>query len=369
MSEMKKIFVINLGSTSSKIAYCENDKIVKQVELQHDTKELRALGGSAEKITEFFGKHVDKFIEESGIRMEEMDAIAVRGIGKGGSYHHGAYLLTPEVVKDGTSGPVGHVGLLSSTARGGSLSQKFNIPAYLYDVVPTDEVDDITRITGVAGYNRHIASHTLNMRAAARKAAEQMGKKLEDVNLIIAHMGGGFGSVAIHNGTIVDTNSAEEGSFTPERPGRINSSLVSALYTDPSYTKEDINRILKKDVGLYGYLGTSNCIEVEQRIADGDEKAKRVYEAMAYQVSKDICGMCAILCGKVDAVVLTGGIAHSKLFTGWIEERVKFIAPVIRMAGAFEIEALAGGVTRVLNGEEAVNDYNAVKDYVMFNKE
>lgn len=368
MSEIRKIFVINLGSTSSKIAYCENDTIVKQIELQHDTKELRALG-TAEKITEFFGKFVDKFIQESGIRMEDMDAIAVRGIGKGGSYHHGAYLLTPEVVQDGTGGPVGHVGLFASTALGGKLSRQYNIPAYLYDVVPTDEVDDITRITGIAGYNRHIASHTLNMRAVARKTAEQMGKKLEDVNLIIAHMGGGFGTVAIHNGTIVDTNSAEEGSFTPERPGKISPSLLTALYTDPSYSKEEINRILKKDVGLYGHLGTSNCIEVEQRITAGDEKAKRVYEAMAYQVSKDICGMCAILCGKVDAVVLTGGIAHSMMFTDWISERVSFIAPVIRVPGAFEIEALAGGVTRVLNGEEEVNDYSKVKDYVMFNKE
>lgn len=368
MSDIKKIFVINLGSTSSKIAYCENDKIVKQVELQHDTKELRALG-TAEKITEFFGKFVDKFIEESGIRMEDMDAIAVRGIGKGGSYRHGAYLLTPEAVKDGTSGPVGHVGLFASTALGGKLSQQYNIPAYLYDVVPTDEVDDITRITGIAKYNRHVASHTLNMRAAARKAAEQLGKKLEDVNLIIAHMGGGFGTAAIHNGTIIETNSAEEGSFTPERPGKIAPSLMTALYTNPAFSKDEINRILKKDVGMYGHLGTSNCIEVEKRIADGDEKAKRVYEAMAYQVSKDICGMGAILCGKVDAVVLTGGIAHSKMFTDWITERVSFLAPVIRMPGAFEIEALAGGVTRVLNGEEQANDYSQVKDYVMFSEE
>lgn len=365
MAEVRKIFVINLGSTSSKIAYCENDTIVKQMELQHDTKELRALK-SAETVKEFFGKYVDQFIEESGIKMEELDAIAVRGIGKSGSYHHGAYQLTPQVVSDCCSGPIGHVGLFSSTAIGGALAEKYHLPAYLYDVVPTDEVLDIARITGVAGYQRHIASHTLNCRAVAIRVAQQMGMDPNNASFVITHMGGGFGTLAYKNGRIIETYSAEEGSFTPERPGRINSSLITALYSDPKYTAQDITRILKKDVGLYGYLGTSNCIEIEQRISNGDEKAKLVYEAMAYQVSKDIAAMGAVFCGKIDAIILTGGVAHSKLFTGWISERIGYLAPVKIMAGAFEIEALAGGVTRVLNGEEAVNDYNDVKDYVMF---
>lgn len=365
MAAVRKIFVINLGSTSSKIAYCENATIVKQLELQHDTKELRGLK-TKESLMNFFGKYVDQFIEESGIKMEEMDAIAVRGIGKGGSYHHGAYQLTPQVVSDCCSGPIGHVGLFSSTAIGGALAEKYHLPAYLYDVVPTDEVLDIARITGIAGYQRHIASHTLNCRAVAIRVAEQLGMDPNHASFIITHMGGGFGTIAYRDGTIIDTYSAEEGSFTPERPGRVNSSLVAALYSDPKYSEQEINRILKKDVGLYGYLGTSNCIEIEKRIAEGDKKAKLVYEAMAYNVSKDIASLGAVFCGKVDAIILTGGVAHSKLFTGWITERVGYLAPVKVMAGAFEIEALAGGVTRVLNGEEAVNDYNEVKDYVMF---
>jgi len=365
MAELRKIFVINLGSTSSKIAYCENNKIVKQLELQHDTKELRALK-TPEDVLGFFGKYVDEFIAKEGINMEEMDAIAVRGIGKNGSYHHGAYKLIPQVLKDLTSGPIGHVGLYSSTVLGGGLAEKYNKPAYLYDVVPTDEVMDIARITGIANYQRHIASHTLNTRAVAIKTANEMGLDPNHASFIITHMGGGFGTMAYKDGTIVETYSAEEGSFTPERPGRVNSSLVAALYSDPKFTKEDINRILKKDVGLYGYLGTSNCIEIEKRIAEGDKKAELVYKAMAYQVSKDICSLGAVFCGKMDAIILTGGVAHSKLFTGWITERVGFMAPVKLQPGAFEIEALAGGVTRVLNGEEQANDYNDVPDYVMF---
>ena len=368
MENLRKILVINLGSTSSKIAYCENDRIVQQVELQHDTKLLRALKG-AEEITAFFGKAVEDFISDAGIDLSALDAIAVRGIGKSGSYRHGAYRLTPELLSDVTSGPVGHIGLYSSTVIGGRLSEKYGVPAFLYDVVPTDEVLPIARITGVAHYQRHIASHTLNCRAVARKVAEEMGRDPNSVSFIITHMGGGFGTLAYRDGTIVETYSAEEGSFTPERPGRIASSLVQELYSDPKYTPEEIRRILKKDVGLYGWLGTSNCVEVERRIAEGDEKAKLVYEAMAYQVSKDICSLGAVFCGKVDAIILTGGIAHSKLFTGWIEERVGFLAPVKRMPGAFEIEALAGGVTRVLNGLEPLNDYSDVKAYAMFKED
>lgn len=365
MGESKKILVINLGSTSSKVAYCEDEKVVKQVELSHDTKQLRALS-TPEDVAGFYGKYVDEFIANSGVVMEELDAIAVRGIGKEGCYRHGAYRLDTQVLTDCCSGKMGHMGLFSSTVIGGRLAQKYNIPAFLYDVVPTDEVLDIARINGIAGFNRRIASHTLNCRAVARKVAEQMGLDPNHARFIIAHMGGGFGTMAYQDGVIVETYSAEEGSFTPERPGRIPSSLMTALYTDPAYTKEDIQRILKKETGMYGHLGTSNCIEVEKRIAAGDEKAKLVYQAMAYQISKDICSLGAVFCGKMDAIILTGGVAHSKLFTGWIEERVGFMAPVKRMPGAFEIEALAGGVARVLKGEEAVNDYNEVKNYKMF---
>ena len=368
MEKVKKILVINLGSTSSKIAYCENETIIRQTELKHDTKQIRALK-NAEDVTAFFGKDLDDFIRGEGIDMAALDAVAVRGVGKFGSYRHGAYRLTKQLLDDVTGGPVGHVGLYASTVLGGRLAEQYGIPAFLYDVVPTDEVMPIARITGIAHYQRHIASHTLNCRAVARKTAKEMGKDPYHVNFIVTHMGGGFGTMAYRDGIIVETYSAEEGSFTPERPGRIASGLLTALYTDPAYTPEDIRRILKKDVGLYGWLGTSDCVEVEKRIAAGDEKAKLVYEAMAYQISKDICSLGAVFCGKVDAIILTGGIAHSEMITGWIEERVGFLAPVKRVPGSFEIEALAGGVTRVLNGEEPVNDYDDVKPYKMFQED
>ena len=217
METAKRILVINLGSTSSKIAYCENADVVRQVELQHDTKVLRALKG-AQEITAFFGKVVADFIRDAALEMSKLDAIAVRGMGKSGSYRHGAYRLTPELLADVISAPIGHVGLYASTVIGGKLSAQYGVPAFLYDVVPTDEIMDIARITGVARYQRNVASHTLNCRAVARRVAEEMGRDPEHVSFIITHMGGGFGTLAYRDGSIVETYSAEEGSFTPSAP-------------------------------------------------------------------------------------------------------------------------------------------------------
>jgi butyrate kinase len=359
MSKTWNIFVINMGSTSSKVAYCQNDTIVKKTEVPHDTKELRALK-TPESIVSFYKRVVARFMEENNIDLKKMDAFAIRGVGKMASYRHGAYLLTPQVAADCAAGPLGHIGLFASTMIGNELSQKYNIPAYLYDVVPTNEVPEMACITGIPGYRRRIASHTLNCRATARKVAEQMGRDPHHSSFIVTHLGGGFCTLVYKDGIIIETYSAEEGSFTPERAGRIPSAFLIDLFSNPSYTEEDINRILKKDVGLYGHLGTSNCVEIEKRIREGDKKAKIVYEAMAYQVSKDISSLGAVVCGKVDAVILTGGISHSALFTGMIKERVEYLAPVIVVPGSMEMEALAGGITRVLSGEEPVNDYAEV---------
>ena len=360
MEKTWNILVLNLGSTSSKVAYCQNAKIIKEVEEQHDMKELRALK-TPDTVIPYYRRIIDKFIEELPIPMSEMDAIAVRGNGKFGAYKHGAYRLTPDMVDQKKNGGViGHKGLFSSTVIGSALSEEHNIPAYLYDVVPVDEMPLVATITGIADYRRKGASHTLNCRAVAYKVAKEMGKDPNKATFLISHMGGGFTTLLYKDGIIADTFSAEEGSFTPERVGKVNMSFMSDfLKSNPSPEEED--RVLRRDVGIYGHLGTSDCREVERRIAAGDKKAEVVYQAMAYLISKDLGAMAAAACGKVDAIILTGGIAHSKMITGWIEEHVGFIAPVVVVPGAMEMEALAGGITRVLNGEEAVNDYAEVR--------
>ena len=242
---MKRILVINLGSTSSKLALCEDTTVVKERTFHHDTKRLHAMHG-AEEIAAFFGDVVGTFLRGEGVDMFSVDALAVRGMGKNGSYRHGAYLLTKQVLDDCFSGPILHVGLFASTVIGAKLSRAYGIPAYLYDVVFTDEILPIARITGVPYYRRNVASHTLNCRAAARMAAEQMGKRLEDTRFIVSHLGGGFGTMALEGGVIIDTYSAEEGSFTPERAGRVPQGLVAALYSDPDRSPEELRRILKE---------------------------------------------------------------------------------------------------------------------------
>ena len=360
MDKNYNILVLNLGSTSSKVAFFQGDKCVKKLERSYDMKELRALKTN-DAVLDYYGKIIFDFIDSLDVPMEQMDGIAVRGSGKWGGYKHGAYRLTPEMGEEMyNTSKAGHKGLFTSTVVGARLSAKYNVPAYLYDVVPVDELPLIATINGIQNYRRRGGSHTLNCRAVAIKTAKDMGKDFEHSTWIVSHLGGGFTTCIIQDNRIIESYNAEEGSFTPERIGRVPGSFLTQLYTDPKMSREEIDRILRVDCGLYGHLGTSSGIEIEKRIAAGDKKAEIVYQAMAYQISKDIGALGAVASGRVDGIILTGGLAHSDMLTGWITERVKFIAPVVRVPGGMEMEALAGGVARVLAGEEAVNDYDEV---------
>lgn len=359
MAEKIKILVINMGSTSSQVAYCENTEVIAQREWAHKSEEIKSLE-TVDDIVAFRKKFLFQFLEENNLKVSDMNAIAARGVGTFGSYKHGAYLLTPEIGADARAGG-GHQGLMSSTVIGDELSRQYGIPAYLYDVVPVDEIEDVARVSGIPNHRRKAGSHTLNGRAVAMKTAEKLGKKYEEGTFIVCHIGGGVGTMCHHNGRIIETYSAEEGSFTPERAGRVPAEVLRKVYSDRNLSPKDVRQMLNVNVGIYGHLGTNDCREVEKMIANGDKKAELVYRAMAYQLSSNIGAISTCVCGKVDAIVLTGGVARSKMLTGWITERVSFIAPVHIVPGAMEIEALAGGVTRVLNGEEGVNDYAEVK--------
>ncbi len=366
MENKYKILIINLGSTSSKLAVSESEKIVVEKEYSHSPSELKAIETKQDSVA-FRKKIVFEFLDESKTDIHSLDAIAVRGLGKSVGYKHGAYLLSPQLGDDCRNGAGGHAGLYAGTVIGDELSREYSIPAYLYDVISTDEIYQKARVCGIKDYRRKCRTHTLNGRATARKAAQQLGLDFENSTFIICHMGGGNGTMCVKNGVIVDAYSAEEGSFSPERAGRVPEDFLMDVYTNSDNSPADIKRLLKKEVGIYGHLATSDCREVEKRINEGDKKAKLVYEAMAYQLSKDIGAMASVAKGKVDAVVLTGGVAHSKMFTDMISENVSFIAKVMVMPGAMEMEALAMGITRVLNKEEGLNDYNeALKAHTLF---
>jgi len=237
------------------------------------------------------------------------------------------------------------------------IAGELGIPAYIYDGISVDEFEDIARISGMPAIERHSLVHTLNMRAVAIKTAAAIGRHYADLNLIVAHLGGGI-TISVHRqGKMIDIVSDDEGPFSPERAGRVPCQQLVDLCFSGQYDHRTVVRMMRGNGGLVAYLGTTDAIEVEKRIAGGDQKAELVYQAMAYQVAKGIGELATVVNGKVDAIILTGGLAHSKMLTGWIAARVEFIAPVRIVPGENELEALAHGVYRVMAGEEAAHEF------------
>ena len=236
------------------------------------------------------------------------------------------------------------------------IAKEVGINAYIYDSVAVDELKDIARITGIKEIKRKSLVHALNMRAVAIKTAKDMNKDYNDITAIVAHIGGGI-SLSVHqNGKMIDIVSDDEGPFSPERSGRIPcKDLVSLTYKIDAPT---MKKKLRGKGGIVSLLGTNNALEVEEMIKQGDKQAELVYEAMAYQIAKSIGELATVVNGKVDYIILTGGIAYSKMITSWITNRVEFIAPVIISAGENELESLAMGTLRVLKGEEEAKEYN-----------
>jgi len=204
---------------------------------------------------------------------------------------------------------------------------------------------------------RSSTSHVLNSRAMAMKAAAKLNRDFSDMNFVVAHMGGGVSLSVYEKGHLVDIISDDEGPFSPERSGRVHCRLLVNLCFSGQYDKKAINKMLSGNGGLKGYLGTVDAREVEKMIENGNEEARLIYEAMAYQIAKGIGELATVVKGKVDAIILTGGIAYSKMMTGWIIERVESIAPVEIMPGENEMESLAMGTLRVLRGEEEARNY------------
>lgn len=236
------------------------------------------------------------------------------------------------------------------------------IPAFIVDPVVVDEMEPLARLTGMPELERHSIFHALNQKAVARKASLALGLSYGETSLVVAHLGGGISVGAHHRGRVVDVNNALDGDgpFSPERSGGLPAGGLLRLCFGGEYSREDLHRKLVGRGGLLAYLGTHDGREVEERIDKGDREARLVYQGLAYQVAKEIGGAAAVLGGRLQAVVLTGGLAHSRRLVGWIEERVAFLGPVLVYPGEEEMEALAQGGLRVLSGEEEARAYPPV---------
>ena len=353
----RKILTINPGSTSTKIALFEEENQVMSVKLSHTVEDLKPF----EKIydqTEYRRKMIMEVLEEKGVNPSEITAISARG-GNMQPVVGGTYMVNEQMLEDLKVGVMGQHASNLGGIIANAIAKPLGISAYVVDPVIVDEMAPIAKISGTPDIARKAKDHPLNQKAVSRKIAEQMGGKYEDYNFIVAHTGGGI-SIGVHEkGKIIDTNNCLDGDgpMSPERSGGVPFfSLVEICYSG-KYTKEELRKRLVGGGGLAAYLGTNDAIEVTKMIEGGDEHAKLVFEAMAYQVAKEIGAGAAVLKGKVDRIIITGGLAYSKMLMDWITERVEFIAPVELYPGELEMDALALGVLRVLDGNEPLQQY------------
>lgn len=352
-----KQLIINPGSTSTKIGvYYDNDAVLVET-LRHSAEEIGNFKGIYDQLS-FRENVILKVLKERNIRIEELDAVVGRG-GllkpiEGGTYSVNDAMLTD--LKAGVQGQ--HASNLGGIIAKG-IAEGLKIPAFIVDPVVVDEMDDIARVSGMPEIERKSIFHALNQKAIAKKYAKETGVEYEKLNLIVVHLGGGI-SVGAHKlGRVVDVNNAldGEGPFSPERAGGLPVGDLVNLCFSGRYTKEEMKKKLNGKGGMVAYLGTNDARKAQEKADAGDNQAKLVVDAMAYQVAKEIGKCAAVLKGKVDAILLTGGIAYSKYVVNYITERVEFISQVVVYPGEDELLALAEGGLRVLKGEETAKEY------------
>ncbi|HAX40312.1 MAG TPA: butyrate kinase [Clostridiales bacterium] len=346
-----RILVINPGATSTKIAVYEEDTEVFSTSLSHAPEELSGLLRVVDQLSLREGL-VRNALAEAGYTPARFDAVVSRG----GLVRHipsGTYEIDDQVIHDIYNPPFGEHASSLGPLIARSIAAEAQIPAYLVDPVSVDELQPLARVSGLSGMERESFFHALNQKAVARKAAADLGKPYEALNLIVAHLGGGVSVAAHEKGRVVDVfNVKDEGSFSLDRAGSLPvNALVNLCFS--GVTKQEIKHRLSFEAGVFSYLGTRDFREVQQRMLEGDEKASLVYRAMAYQHAKDIGAMAAVLRYSVDAIIFTGGIAHSERFCSEISGYVEKIAPILRYPGEEEMKALALGALRVLRGEAA----------------
>ncbi|AKI92661.1 butyrate kinase [Bacillus subtilis] len=353
----KRILTINPGSTSTKIGVFHNERSIFEKTLRHNIEELQRFDRIIDQY-EFRKNHILETLHEQGINISKFDAVCARG-GLLRPIEGGTYVVNDEMIEDLKSGYAGQ----HASNLGGIIAREIadglNIPSYIVDPVVVDEMSVLAKVSGMPEIERKSIFHALNQKAVARKAAASLGKRYENMKMIITHMGGGI-TIGVHDrGRVVDVNNGlhGEGPFSPERAGTVPAGDLVDLCFSGEYTKEEIMKKLVGTGGLLGYLGTNDAVKVEQMIQGGDEKARFIYDAMAYQVAKEIGAASAALKGEVEAIVLTGGLAYGKSFVSAIRSYIDWISDVLVYPGENELQSLAQGALRVLQGEEQSKQY------------
>ena len=353
-----RILVINPGSTSTKVAVYEDEKPILLRNIAHSAEELAPFGNITEQ-QDFRRQLVMDELKVADIPLE-FDAV----IGRGGlvkPINGGVYEINQRMLDDTLHGCVMH----SHACNLGCLlaheiaTQIPGCRSFIADPGVVDELSPFARISGSPLMPRICIWHALNQRAIARRYARGIGKEYEDLNLIICHLGGGISVAAHEKGRAIDANNAldGEGPFSPERAGSLPAVDLIRLCFSGKYNEEELLKRIAGKAGLNAHLGTNNMREILKRIQQGDKHAQLIVDAMIYHIAKNIAAESAVLCGHVDAILITGGMAHSDYIISRLRERIEFLAPVYTFPGEDEMEALALNALAVLQGKREAKVY------------
>ena len=347
-----RILAINPGSTSTKIAVFQNEDPIFVKNIKHSTDDLAKYDKVVDQLS-FRKQLILDELNEAEISEDHVKAIVGRG-GLVKPIESGVYEVNEAMIADLKNSPMGeHASNLGGLIAKDIAATLPDAKAYICDPIVVDELADVARISGHPYFQRKSIFHALNQKAVARQHARQIFKKYEDLNLIVAHLGGGITVGAHKRGKVIDVNQGldGEGPFSPERSGTLPvGDLVKACFSG-KYSEIELKKMITGKGGLVAYLNTNNAYEVEQKVKAGDKYAKLIYAAMAYQVAKSIGSMAAVLKGDVDGILITGGIAHDKWFTKQIIEHVELLGSVYIYPGEDEMRALALNALKVLKGE------------------
>lgn len=356
MNKRELILAINPGSTSTKISLFKGENCIVSENLSHSIEEINKYKTIYDQ-RNMRRDMILNCLNDNGVKLEQIAVV----VGRGGLLRPipgGTYKVTDKMLQDLK---VGYQGQHASNLGGiiaKDIAALAQVDAFIVDPVSVDEYQDQARISGLPELPRRSLVHALNIKAVTRRTCIKLGKSFNNSSYVVAHIGGGISVSPVKNGRILDANNAnEEGPFSPERAGGLPAFEVVKMAFSGKYNYDELKRKIHNQSGLIGYLETNDGRVVDKLIEDGNEKAELILKAMAYQLAKEIGAMAAALCGKVDAIILTGGMAHNKKLTKWISDRISFIAPVEIVPGEDEMLALAQGALRIIKGEEKYKVY------------
>jgi len=355
------ILAINPGSTSTKFAVYANERPCLVKTLRHSDAELAPFRGRPVlEQQQFRAKQIEAALQEASYDVSALHAV----VGRGGllpPLGSGTYAVNEDMLDELRLARRGEHAANLGAFLAHSIAQSAGVEAYIVDPVSVDEWPEIARLSGSALLERQCLSHALNSKAVAKRYARERGKSYDSLRLIVVHLGAGFSVSAHEAGRMIDnTNCREEGAFCADRAGTVPAVQLTDLCFSGKYTRQEVEVLLCREGGLESYLGTKDLQEVEKRIASGDARAQTVFDAMVYQIAKDVGAMATVLRGNVDVVLITGGMAHSERLMAALRQRIGWIAPLAIYPGEDELQALVEGVLRVLRGEEPARLFGRV---------